>query len=489
MAGAAMKLIVRQSARRAIFLLMLFLCGMRAAIAQDQFDLREADGMQAAIQDALAAESRSADTSQLMTFYKGRDFRPVWTGSDDARARGTLLLRTLKNAEQQGLRSADYMTGIPKDDPRSAAKQAIFDVALTQSYFNYANDVRLGRVRPGDVYKDVDLPAQNYDAAANLNSAIEEDDENGDFADFLKSLPPPHPEYYRLVEALAHYRGLAKHGDAEAAKRVEQIEANMERWRWLPRHFESRTIRVNVPDQSVAFVEDGEVRLRSKVVVGRKGMPTPILRTTAVAVVANPFWDIPDDIAAKSILPHLRRDPNYLESRHMVLADGPPDDPHGTQIDWKGVKGDILPYQIRQEPGPDNALGTVMLDIPNPFFVYLHGTPNQHLFTLDDREISHGCVRVEKILELASLALTDSTTDPDLSDAVSTGATQRMSLDEPVPVYMLYWTAIAQPDGTIDFRPDLYGRDKVLIEKLSGAERVSATSPGDADAASPIRPG
>jgi murein L,D-transpeptidase YcbB/YkuD len=168
----------------------------------------------------------------------------------------------------------------------------------------------------------------------------------------------------------------------------------------------------------------------------------------------------------------------------MVLADGPPDDPHGTAIDWKDVKGDVLPYQIRQEPGGDNALGTVMLDIPNPFFVYLHGTPNQHLFSLDDREISHGCVRVEKILPLASLALSNSTTDSDLSDAVSAGTTTRIPLDEPVPVYMLYWTAIARPDGTIDFRPDLYGRDKVLIEKLSGPERVSATSPDGEDAAS-----
>jgi murein L,D-transpeptidase YcbB/YkuD len=480
MTGTATTLVLRRLvAGWAIFLLML-LCSTCAATAQ------ESDTVGSAIQDAVHGESASADWSQLQVFYAARDFRPVWTGGEAARARRALLLRTLRSAERHGLRSTDYTANIPAEPPVSAEENAIYDVALTVSFLKYAHDVRLGRLRPGEVYKDVDLPVQHYDAAASLADAVEEDAEDGDFGDFLKSLPPPHPEYFRLAEALAHYRGLAARGDEDAAQRVQQIEANMERWRWLPRHFEKRTIRVNVPDQSVTFVDTGEVRLRSKVVLGRKSMPTPILRTTAVAVIANPYWDIPDDIAAKSILPHLRHNPHYLESRNMVLADGPPDDPHGTEIDWKAVRGDNLPYQIRQQPGPDNGLGTVMLDMPNPFYVYLHGTPDQQLFTLGDREISHGCVRVEKILELGSLALSGSTTDSHLSDAVSGGTNQRMALDDPLPVYLLYWTAIPQPDGTVEFRPDLYGRDKALIEKLSGAERVSARWPAGGDAASAI---
>ncbi|HEY4116192.1 MAG TPA: L,D-transpeptidase family protein, partial [Rhizomicrobium sp.] len=325
MSGTATTRVLRRSVAGWATVLLMFLCSIYPAAARDGFDVPEDPAsIHSAIQDALAAPSSSAEWSQLRAFYEARDFRPAWMGRDAAPKRRALLLRTLKNADEQGLRSADYTANIPTEPPVSAEEKAFYDVALTMSFFHYAHDVRLGRLKPGDVYKDVDLPVQTYDAAAALGAALDEDDEDGDFADFLESLPPPHPEYYRLVEALAHYRGLAARGDVKAAQHIEQIEANMERWRWLPRHFEKRTIRVNVPDQSVEFVDEGVVKLRSKVVLGRKSMPTPILRTEAVAVVANPYWDIPDDIAVKSLVPHLRHDPNYLKTRNMVLVDGPP---------------------------------------------------------------------------------------------------------------------------------------------------------------------
>jgi murein L,D-transpeptidase YcbB/YkuD len=254
-----------------------------------------------------------------------------------------------------------------------------------------------------------------------------------------------------------------------AAFRLGQIAANMERWRWMPEQFETRYIAVNVPDQSVTFVRDGTVALTSRVIVGRKGSPTPIVRSEIVAVVANPPWNIPGDIAARDLLPHLRKSANYLYTKHMVVTDGPPGDPYGRTIDWKKIVPADFPYAIRQLPGPATALGAVMLDSPNDFDVYLHDTPNKKFFDSSEREISNGCVRVQQIVPLASLVMTGDANKGlgNLNQAIKSHQTQRLALDHPMPVYFLYWSAMPAADGTVSFRPDRYGRDATLIGALT----------------------
>src|SRR5262249_10863364 len=150
-----------------------------------------------------------------------------------------------------------------------------------------------------------------------------------------------------------------------------------ERWRWMPRTFARRYVRVNVPDQTVDFVRDGQVVLSSQVIIGRKNSTTPILRTTINAVLANPNWAVPGDTAARSIVPKMRTEPNYRAARHMIIVRG----------------------QIRQLA--PSALGWLMLDSRNDFDVYLHDTPGKALFEQDSRELSNGCVRVQQIFPLA----------------------------------------------------------------------------------------
>jgi murein L,D-transpeptidase YcbB/YkuD len=266
-----------------------------------------------------------------------------------------------------------------------------------------------------------------------------------------------------------------------ARRRAEQIAANMERWRWLPPDLGSRYIAVDAADQSVAFVKDGKTVLRSRVIVGRKSMPTPITQATVQAVIVNPPWDIPGDIAAQALLPRLIRDRNYLATHHMVLMNGPPGDPYGRTIAWRKVVPAEFPYAVRQLPSATSALGVLMLDSPDDFDVYLHDTPNKKPFAADDREISHGCVRVQKIFPLSSLALTDDAAAgvPALKAAVKTHQTQRLALSDPLPVYFLYWTAVAAPDGDVAFRPDRYDRDPPLIAALSGSRHGAPAAAPD----------
>ena len=275
--------------------------------------------------------------------------------------------------------------------------------------------------------------------------------------------------------------------DTPASSRVAQIVANMERWRWLPREFERRYVAVNVPDQSLAFVRDGSAALTSKVIVGNPMSPTPITRSEIIAVVANPPWNIPGDIAARDLLPHLRKSANYLATKHMVVTDGPPGDPYGRTINWKSIIPAEFPYAIQQLPGPTTALGALMLDSPNDFDVYLHDTPNKKRFESDVREISNGCVRVQQIIPLASLALTGDAAKGmgRLNQVIKSRETQRLTLDAPLPVYFLYWTALAGTDGTAGFRPDPYGRDAPLIAAL--ANRGDRVGTGETQIG--VRPG
>jgi murein L,D-transpeptidase YcbB/YkuD len=496
-------------------------------------------------QDSQSSSALPSMHDLLAGFYAARDFRPVWTGSADAREMANEVRAALLEAGRQGLRSADYAATASRWDapPAEGREAAEYDLSLTRDLIRYSLDVRIGRVRPKDVYKDVGLPPSDFDPIAALTLAAQ----RHSMTLFLADLPPPYPEYRRLVEALARYRAIAakggwsslpgrgelapegsdqqtnllktrlafedstfatiskpsgdelkeavkgfqrRHGlDADgsvgpgtltalnvpASVRVEQIAANMERWRWLPRTFERRFVRVNVPDESLEFVRDGEVALSSKVIIGRKNSPTPILRTVIYWVVTNPPWDIPDDIAANQFLPQLRKNPNYLAAHNMVLVNGPANDPQGRKIDWNKMAPGHFPYHVVQIPGPSSALGYLMLDSPNDFDVYLHDTPAKNFFASNDREISNGCVRVQQIFPLASLALTNDTEKgmDRLKKTIAMGETLTLALDDPLPLYMVYWTAIAGTGGSIEFRPDRYGRDRRLIEALAGPAKAS----------------
>jgi murein L,D-transpeptidase YcbB/YkuD len=240
----------------------------------------------------------------------------------------------------------------------------------------------------------------------------------------------------------------------------------MERWRWVQRQFEDSYILVNVPDQMAQLIVNGAVVLETRAIVGRPSSRTPIARLMGTSLVVNPPWHVPEDIADAQILPMLRKDPNYLATRNMVLANGPPDDPQGRSVPWHTMK--TMPYLVDQNPGPDSAMGTLMLDSPNDFGVYLHDTPGKGLFRANVRNASNGCIRVENMLGLSALILggDGEGTVEQLRATIATGQTQRLPLERQVPIYLLYRTAIAYTDGTVGFRGDLYGRDKPLAAAL-----------------------
>ncbi len=475
------------------------------------------------------------NASLLQQFYGKRAFAPVWM--NDVRD-ADLAEQTLLSARSEGLDPEDYHADEVAGLSRGTGEEQVRrELLITDGLLKYAHDVRLGRVGPDEVDSDVDLPVQRFDAGAALESALT----SGTLKQFLADLPPPHPEYAALREALKHYRGLAAQGgwlrttaksadleaglqaqqdlwtrlrtetsalgaqsqqngehaltqaitrfqtrnglaadgklgtrtldalNVSAQERAEQIAANMERWRWLPRVFEPDYIEVNVPDASLIAVHEGKIVLTSRLVVGRPSDPTPILKTMVTGVTVNPPWVVPMAIARNEYLPKLRKDPGYLARHHMSI-DGRHDDPSGTTIAWSQVSRSNFTYHLRQAPGPDNALGRIKLELPNRFSVYLHDTPNTNLFANNDRDLSHGCMRVDRILALASFALSGNpeTETGELKELIDGGKTQTVPIAKPLPVYVLYWTAYTNGAGEMQFRRDVYGRDGRLISALNG---------------------
>ncbi len=256
-----------------------------------------------------------------------------------------------------------------------------------------------------------------------------------------------------------------------AEQRVRQIEVNLERWRWLPRDFGERFIFINIPGFELKVFGNGQTIMSMAIIVGLYAWSTPVFESTMTYVILNPYWKIPPHIAVKEIIPRLGRDPGYLDRERIKILSGNGNVVNPGSIDWGAARRGNFPYLLRQDPGPKNALGRLAFMLPNPYDVYLHDTPERQLFQRAVREFSHGCIRIEKPFDLAFFLFED---DPKWSKekilvAVDAGKTQKAVLASPIETFVLYFTAWADADGTVEFRPDIYRRDEPLAEALAEA--------------------
>jgi murein L,D-transpeptidase YcbB/YkuD len=262
-------------------------------------------------------------------------------------------------------------------------------------------------------------------------------------------------------------------------QRLRQIELNMERWRWLPAELGDPHVEVNVASFRLGVVEQERLILAMDVIVGKRDWRTPLFPDRISDVVLNPSWDVPRSIAVSELLPKLQRNPAELAGYQIVARNGggaAPLDPKS--VDWSKVSSESFAYQIRQQPGEENALGRIKFVLKNPFDVYLHDTPKSELFDRTDRAFSHGCIRVEKPLDLAAYLLRN---DPEwnparLAEVIDGGAQRRIPVSPPVPIYIVYWTALVNGDGALEFHQDLYGLDRALEASLRDrAQTVEAS--------------
>ncbi len=288
-----------------------------------------------------------------------------------------------------------------------------------------------------------------------------------------------------LVEAIKRFE--ARHGlnpdgvpdpamiaamNVPAQTRVRQIELNMERWRWLPDNLGSPYVFVNVAGFRLQVRDaDEAVPLKMRVIVGKDTNRTPIFSDTMTEVVFSPYWNIPQSIEAKEMIPDIQKDPDFLDRKNIEvirIVDGKAKVVKASSVDWEGF-ADAKDLQLRQKPGADNALGYVKFLFPNRHAVYLHDTPNDNLFDKLTRDLSHGCVRLEEPVKLASYVLKDQPewTPERIEEAMHSHKEKHVALKKPLQVHLVYLTARIDEDGVPQFFEDVYGYDMKQQEALS----------------------
>jgi len=246
----------------------------------------------------------------------------------------------------------------------------------------------------------------------------------------------------------------------------ELVKLNLDRWRWIPNEFTADHVKVNIADYKMEVVENHEVVDVYNVIVGKTARKTPVFNDRMTYIEFNPYWTVPPGILRKDILPSVRKNTNYLAKKNfkVVASDGSFVDPN--LIDWQSATAKGFPYRIRQDPGKTNSLGLVKFMFPNKYNVYIHDTPKKSLFKKRERAYSSGCVRVENPEKFAAYLMQKM--DPTFTvDSVysiwESGKNTRVVLDNPLDVYILYFTAIANDNGNVFLRNDIYSRDKKLI--------------------------
>ena len=248
-----------------------------------------------------------------------------------------------------------------------------------------------------------------------------------------------------------------------AAERAAALEANAARMAALAGRVAPRALVVNIPAAELVLFSDGRAVLRSRVIVGRPTWPTPVLDSVITRVEINPYWTVPANIARRELLPRIAAEPDYLRANEMRVLSGPP----GAQtevpperVNWRRFAAQG--YRLRQDPGPGNPLGVIKFSFANPYDVYLHDTPGRAAFHRDRRALSHGCVRVEEAFDLAVrlLAGTGEWDAARLRGAIDAGRHRVVPLAAPAPVHIVYVTAWVDPLRTVQFRDDIYGRDR-----------------------------
>lgn len=355
------------------------------------------------------------------------------------RATATSLADYVEQLGSHGLTPADYgptrlRTAIQSGD------QALLERQASQTFAQVAEDLAVGHVSPGQRGRYYIAP-NSLDPAL-IARMIDMSITAHKVGWVLDSFAPQTPEYAALRKALAGPDG------ADSAKR-RQLVATLERWRWLPHNPGARYLKVNIPEFRLRLFEDGNESANHKVIVGQVGKPTPQFSTMVTGVILNPSWHVPQSIVAESVGSLVRNRPDTARSRGYS---------------WTSVGGHL---SVTQAPGPGNSLGQMKLDMPNPLTVFIHDTPSKALFDREDRTFSHGCIRTQNPLDLAEKLLAQVGWDRARIDAVvASPVTTRAALAAPLPVYVVYMTAIPQPDGTILYLKDPYKLDGALAAKL-----------------------
>ena len=374
------------------------------------------------------------------------DLEPVMTWS---LANAQALLAVIEKIDADGLIPADYQPEALRA-AIAAGPGATLDAQASRSFAWLIEDVRDGRTRMSSrvqwfvVDPDVDVNPTPDVMARALAS--------GDIAGEIAALLPTHPDYARLKAELAR---------TPASDRVTRrlIQVNLDRWRWMQRDLGKFYLLTNVPEFQLRLTVDNEIIRSYRTIVGKPGRTaTPQLSELVEGVIFNPTWTVPQSIVKG-------------EGLGAQLLANPA---RAKRENYKVTKAKDGMVYVVQQPGPNNALGLMKLDMPNEHAIFLHDTPGRHLFNLEKRALSHGCIRTERAMELAiTMAILGAGMKPEDAVAiVNSGKYTRVGMNRTFPVYLTYFTMASDITGKLGRFNDLYGRDAPVLASLAAPRQA-----------------
>lgn len=414
---------------------------------------------------------------QVDDFYTLRNHRLLWHKDEIKTPLADSMIQTIQRLEYMGLSPDDYhldrIHGLAfrlansRPDPESLAH---LDLLLTDALFSVASHLRYGRIIPDSTgWKERSVESDSVI----FNTLVRAISRNS-LSQGLYSLEPQFAAYHALRSALRTKLDSLKSpglfsGEEQLRKEIAGLSLSMEQWRWERSDPASRYILVNIPAYRLTLVDSDSLEFESRVIVGTPYFPTPVLDGKISNFIVYPTWNVPRGIATRELLPKIKNDSAYLDIHSYHVLDVKGNAVHPDSVEWATLGVNYFPYLIRQAPGPFNALGLLKFNFVNDYNIYLHDTNAKGLFNTNYRALSHGCIRIERALELARHMVSRENpycSPRDFDRFMREELNRQVSL-VPVDLRIRYIACDTQADGQVVCHPDIYGRNAKIQEALN----------------------
>ena len=381
----------------------------------------------------------------------------VWSDHGSINAKAHAVLATLASSDAVGLDPADYQVELPElqNDGARAAALLRFEFALSAKVLTYVLDATRGRIDPNRISGYHDLPRKSVDLVDALATLAQ----SSDVTAYLQSRNPDNFQFRALAAELARQRAVDPHN------KTPKLLIALEQLRWLPRQFGPRYVFLNQPAFEVSYFSEGAAPLTMRAIIGKRGSQTYFFTDRLKEVTYNPYWNVPRSIVINEMLPKLWRNASYLDRLGYEVTNSRGREVASSDVDWAAVATQQANIDVRQPPGRGNALGRLKIEFPNRHAIYMHDTNQKHLFSREQRALSHGCVRLERPNEMAAALL--GTSVPLVDRKIAAGETRSERVPGEIPVYLAYFTAWPDPQGNVRYYKDVYDRDAHLAQAFA----------------------
>ncbi len=413
------------------------------------------------------SDKEQAERTALAEFYAARSGPALWMSETGFNAKTKLLVSEIKNANVYGLEQRDFsLPAMPDNNSATLTVEAATDaeVQLSLAALKYARHARGGRIaEPAELLNsNLDRKPQLIAPKVVLEklAGSEEPDQ------VLRSLQPKHPQFERLQKLYA--ASLPTNG-APISAAAKRLRANMEMWRWMWDDLGELHVFNNIPEFMQRVYKNGEVIRSEKIVAGMLDKPSSVFSRPLKHVVLRPKWRVPESIMVHELWPSLIRGGGLMRQYGLQI-----ETKQGQPVDWRKIdwaQADIRKYDVTQPPGPASVLGHVKFSFPSQHTIYMHDTPDKWMFRSAQRTLSHGCLRLQKPMQLAEIILAyDKGWDAAKVAQVSRSGplNNEIEIDKKIPIHLAYFTAWVDDGGRLQTFRDIYGHEKRVTQALDG---------------------